>query len=322
MSKMYNEQLKQEFLDTFIESTSETYKFIFYRTAETEEVLERDLYTFSTEEIKDTLISFRSTTLNSIKLSHFVISSYITWAAKYREYGNINPALDIKVSELRTYIDHSLKLYISEDELIEIENKLVNYQDKAIVRAIFEGINGYQHSELRNLTIHDLKKARKNNNTLLLKDDKYGERELQVSDRCLLLLEEAAVEKTYFLQNGKAVGKRTSVPLIENDYVIRSKRTRINEGRVDRHLIYRTVSSISELFELKYLRAKNIEKSGMIKFAKDIMTSDEIDNEILAKVAKRFNAVPVIINGNSYTNLKEFINIDNIRELYSSEEIK
>lgn len=321
MAKMYNEEVKNKFLDNYPDSTRDAYKYLFYRSYGTESVLGRDLYTFSTDEIKDVLISAEHTTLNSVRLSHQVIVQYLEWA-RGLSGSNINMAKSIKVDELRTFIDYSRKLYLSEEELEDIENKLVNKQDAALLRLIFEGVNGYQHSEILNLTLPDVNKAKNNDNILELKDDKYGERPLDVSDRCMDIILKAGSETEYHMRNGEAQGKRTKVELVENEYLIKSKKTRnVNFGRADRHLVYRAISTISEMFELPYLSPKNIEKSGMIKMAKDLLVEEgQLENEQLAKIAQRFNVRTVKVNGYevyNYSLLREFINIDNIKALYN-----
>lgn len=323
MSKMYNIDTKEKFLSDYPSSTRDAYKYLFYRSFGTEDILGRDLYTFTTDEIKDVLISAEHTTLNSVRLSHQVIVQYLTWAAKNGyTFSTINQAKNISVEELRNYIDYSRKLHLSEEELEEVESKLVNYQDRALLRSIFEGVNGYQHSELLNLTVEDVRKAKNNDNKLELKDDKYGERSLNVSDRCMDILLKAGSETEYHMRNGEAEGKRTKVDLVENEYLIKSKKTRnVNYGRADRHLVYRAISTISELFELPYLSPKNIEKSGMIKMAKDLLVEEgQLENEQLAKIAKRFNVKQVKVNGYdvyNYSLLREFINLDNIKSLYN-----
>ncbi|MBD1379124.1 phage lytic cycle repressor MrpR family protein [Metabacillus arenae] len=319
MAKIYNEDIKNKFLETFPETTSDIYKYLFYRSYDTEDILGRDLYTFTSDEIKDVLINANHTTLNAVRLSHQVISTYLQWAAENGlSETNINLAKTIKTDELRNFIDKSRKLYLSEEEIIDIEDHLVNYQDKALIRLIFEGVNGFQHSEILNLVPENFNE---DTNELKLKDDKYGKRTIKVSDRCINIVKKAANETEYHMKNGEAQGRRSTVKLAENYHVIKTKVTRVeNFKRADRHLVYRALTSISEFFKLPYLSPKNIEKSGMLKMAHDINPSGDLTNEELTKIADHFNVRTVKINGReiyNYSLLREFINKENIDSLYN-----
>lgn len=56
------------------------------------------------------------------------------------------------------------KLYITYSELEEMENQLVNYQSKAVLRLLFEGVSGLAHSELLSLTKKQVEDAMLNGN--------------------------------------------------------------------------------------------------------------------------------------------------------------
>jgi len=322
MAEMYNEEIKREFLKEYPEKTAETYSYVFARSKDTEEVIGRDLYTFSTDEIVDVLKNSNHTTINALRHTWNIIKLYLDWSARYR--GNsINQAKNIPMDELRNYLDTTKKLYLNEDEIIDIEDKAANAQDIVAVRLMFEGVGGFQMSEICNLNYSDVDW---NNNILKLRDVKYGEREVKVSDRCISIMKSAYGQQVYLKGNGESNARNPEAPLQESDYIVKNIQTGLNKNfdGVDRHTMYRRISTLSESFNLPYLTPKGIEKSGQLYMAyKLYKESGKLDNEELEKIAERFNMRKVKINGAyryNFTTMREYINLDNINDLYPTEE--
>ncbi|MEC1697731.1 phage lytic cycle repressor MrpR family protein [Schinkia azotoformans] len=313
----FNEETKETFLSNFNEESRNTYSYVFRNSKEMEELIEKDVYDFTINQIGKLLESLKLSTSNAAKTYGRVISSYINWAIENNLKSEPNPLKHIGNEWFEQFVN-KIKLFITEKELIDIEEKLVNYQDKVIMRLIFEGVSGYSLSELINLTKEDIK-----GNTLHLIDEKSGERYLEVSDRAIAFIEKAIDETIYYNKNGTSEGRRSTAPLSQNDYVIKMTLLRSDQDsnkKSDKHLIYRRLSTISELFGLEYLTSKSLERSGMVKMGKDLLEKDgKLENEQLVKIAERFAVKKVIINGYetyNYFMLREFINIENIEDLY------
>lgn len=322
MAELYNEKIKEEFLSQYPEGTSETYRYVFYRSKDTEDVIGRDLYTFSSEEILSVIKASNHTTINAIRHTWNIIKLYLTWASKYSG-SNINVAENITMDELRDCLDKSKKLYNTEEELIDIENSAANAQDIVGLRLIFEGVGGFQLSEICNLRFSDVNW---NNNILKLRDDKLGERELTVSDRCISIIKSAYNQEVYLKNNGESTARNPEAMLQETDYIVKNIQTSLNKNvhGIDRHTLYRRISVLSEAYELPYLTPKNVEKSGMIKMGYDLYKeSGKLEIEELTKIAERFNIRKIKINGAmryNFQTLKEFVNLENIKELYLNDE--
>ncbi|MDQ6600741.1 phage lytic cycle repressor MrpR family protein [Bacillus salipaludis] len=320
VKKLYNEKEKMEYLKTIPEKTRIVYKFALCRSFDTEEVSGKDLYNFTSEEIKDALINADHSTLNSIKLTFNVFESYIDWAIKTgKVHSNINPARSIKRDELKTYLSKK-KILFSKCEIVGMQRKMVNAQDKIILQLLFEGVNGHGHSEILNLTKTDIDWT---NCELHLKDDKYGERKnVKVSETCINLIKEAIEQTRYQNKNGTSIGNNPELPLIKNHYILRSATTRVqNYNRADKHLIYRRISTIAKFFGYQYLTAKNIEKSGMIAMAVNLFkTRNKLKTEELSMIANQFGVKKTVVNGYEIFNisfLRDFINPDTIMDLYN-----
>ena len=142
---MYNEEVKETFLQYLIdeegytEETVHVFRFVFYKSYDVEDVLQKDMYDFNMSELKQVLLNANKSTLNSVRAFASMIKKYIDWAIRTGlTNSNINPMEMFTVSDYEECIDKSRKLFISEEELIEIEDQLVNYQDKVILRLLFE----------------------------------------------------------------------------------------------------------------------------------------------------------------------------------------
>lgn len=321
--KMYNEEIKNDFLDGYIEETKSVYRRIFYETSKVEELLGRDLFNFTKDEIEDVLYSLSPLTVFASRTNVSIISSYIDWAIKngYKKT-NINYFRVLPVEYYQKFVRKE-KLYVSERQLINIEEFCANAQDAVLFRLLFEIGGGKGCIEIRNLTKDDVDFRR---NRLRLINEKNIEREVDVSSRCIALIGNAIDETTYLKRNGyisENTGSRGAIrpftDLVRSNYVIRNSITRTNDENipVDKHTVYRRISMINNLFGLyPYLSTKNIITSGMIKMVKDMLeedgrNSDELNRYDFKRIAKKFNKTESTIY-----SLKKIIK-DQVKELYN-----
>lgn len=312
---MYNPEIKKRFLEKY---PYDAYERIFLRSYVFEEALGKDLYDFNIDDIKRVLYELDPITLGSSRTNGRIITSYIDWAIKegYRK-NNINPLKTVQSEWFNQFVNKKRKLFITDQELEEIEAHCINSQDAVIVRALFEGLTV---SELLNLKKTDVDYE---NGILKLKDDKKGERTLKVSEQCLKLIRQASEEIQYYKNNGQISEgtRREWTELVDNEYVLRPSITRTKKmGRADEFLIYRRLDTIKKTLGFPYLTSKNISNSGKLKMARDLYLKEgALGREQLIKIAERFNVSKVIINGyESYnlTILKDFITLENLKMYY------
>lgn len=312
---MYNPEVKQRFLKKY---PHDSYERIFLRSYIFEEALQKDLYDFNMDDIKRVLYDLNPLTVGASRSNGRIITSYIDWAIEegYRR-NNINPLKTVQSKWFDQFVDKSRKIYITEEELKEIENHCVNAQDAVIVRALFEGLT---ISELLNLKKDDVDY---DNCILKLKDDKKGERTLKVSSECIRLIAQAARQEKYYKNNGEVTEntKRPWNELIDNEYILRPNKTKTKyTDRADEYLIYRRLDVLKRTLGFPYLTSKNISNSGKLKMAKDLYLKEgELGRKQLEKIAERFNLSIVNINGyQSYnlTILRDFITLENLKMYY------
>lgn len=311
---MYNEETKKRFLEEFIESTRVTYSRIFEYSEPMEELLGKDLYDFNLEEIEDILFSMNPKTFHSSHGNGRMVTSYISWAiGKGLRSHSINPLKSFGPDYFKKFVDDNLKLFISESELRRIEDACINAQDAVILRLLFEGVNGTSYYELRTLKKDAVSF---DHSVLTLTNEDGTKRELKVSDRTLNLIEKAIKEKVYYKNNGEGVladNVRDYADLAENDYVLRPSITRVNNpfDPVSKSVVSRRVRAIADFFDLPYLVANSILKSGMIFMAKNLIKNDgmAVGTKMYRVIAKRFAV-------NNFYSLKLYVTKENIVKLY------
>jgi integrase len=313
MGEMYNSHIKEEFLSKYDnEGTKDTYINLFKKAKGIEEHRGYDLYDFNIEDIKEVMEEVRPITKASARASGSILMAYVKWATKYRT-SNINIVQGLKPSWFESFTIER-ELYISENRMNNMLGRLVNVQDRVLVKLLFLSVNGYQHSELLNLTKDDIK-----GNTLTLTDDRKGERPLTVDDETINIIDKALAQEDYVPRNG--AGKRSAESkLIENDYIVRGIAHRAkNFERAERNIVYRRITNISEFFGMPYLTPKSIWKSGQIKMAADLYERDgEIGTKQLYEIGEAFNLTKTVNNRERYAvkQMKDYISSKNLKELY------
>ncbi|WP_442636527.1 phage lytic cycle repressor MrpR family protein [Rossellomorea marisflavi] len=326
-NRMYNEEIKQKFLDTYEnEGSKNTIKYLFYNSYENEVPLDKDLYDFDLSEIRLVIFSSNPKSISVARQKSVFISQYISWAIENNlRKTTINPLQDIRGEWFEQFVDPDIKQYISLSNLHEMEQRLVNYQDIAVLRLLFEGVYGQASSEIRNLKFEDINQ---NSGEIRLYDDKKGERKITVSQSTLDILNKAYDQKIYQNNNGETT-RQKETDLLDNEYVVRpTKRGRVIEGRVSQTVVMKRIKMISELFDMEDMTPKSITRSGMIYMAYRLLKESgkkELTKDIFEAVGDRFNLTKIHqvsnINNQEYsyhnrTVMSEFINEENIKKLY------
>jgi site-specific recombinase XerD len=323
--KLYNEEIKKEYLDTFGDKTAETYKRIFFRSGSLEEKLNKDMGEFNSSEVEKVMTELNPLTVSASRSNFSAIKSYITWAIENgHRSNNINPLTLVPKDWFKQFVDKNVMIYISKHELDQLTDEnhgCKNSQDGVLFQLLFEGVDIHSICHLMK------KDVDYDNNTLTLRDKEGNviRENYEVSRDCIALLRKAAEEKEYYKRNMEAEILPNQSPitlLVDNDYVIRVGATRNSDpmGAVSPHVIYRRLSTISELFENPYLTSKNIYRSGQIFMGYELYKRDGVlDKDQYIEIAEHYQ-MPKVKNGKyefyNWSSLKEWINMQNISKLY------
>jgi integrase len=324
----YNEYQKQRYLKSVTENEFPFHERLLRRASISENVYNKDLYDFNLPEIERFLKYLKPTKLSTSRNNAYIVNNYITWAnAQKLRQTNINPLSGIMDDEFfNKFVDEAKKTLFTEDEIDYIISKTVNFQDKVILRLIFEGVTGDGVEELLNLREKNIDYE---NNRLLLTDKDKSTRIITVSDKCMALIRGALNETEYLSKNGDTNdSKAKSVKLVKSDYVLKTGmvgKNRDGEVKADRYLVFRRLTTLREFFDEPYLNVTNIRDSGMLKMAADLYYErGKLDKEEYEVIWKQFNLGKIVLNGEQTINYfpykKQFLNVETIEKLYGENE--
>lgn len=325
-NKLYNEYQKNRYLQTVPVKSKTARLRVLYRAAEIEEQYGIDLCQFDISKIESLLNYLEPSTINSSRSNFSFVESYIHWCIEQDLRGNnINPMSHLKnTNYFKKFVNDTKQRLFSKDEIDKMVNGCINAQDSVILHLLFEGASGNGYAELLNLTKHDIKQ----NRYIELTEDDGSKRTIQVSEKCIELIEKAMEQKEYHKKNGIVSPTAKNPPhvsLVESGYVLKNSYTRNNGiGKGDNHLILRRIRAIKEYNNdwVKNLTPLMIRNSGMLYLAYQIYKrNDHFGNrEHYEEICDKFGVRQVENNGHLtyvYSKYKEdFLNEDTIKRVY------
>lgn len=318
--KLYNPEHKKLFLNQYDnENTKSTLENILAKAKTTEEVLNKDLYDFTLDEIGQVIKAANPLNQTSAYGIGRHIYRYILFSKNLRK-SNLHPLDGIDPKWYGNWVDHKKYLF-SKTEIEDIVALQDNAQDRAMLALLFEGAHGKENSELRNLRKQDVDEFY---SEIKLHDDKdKSVRVIAISEWCMNAIQQA-IESTGYKRSTRS-GKEIQAPVSDNDYVFRPIyfENRINEkAPISPYAINTRVRRIADGLDLPYFRTKGIQQSGMIYMAYRLLKRDhKLDNEELVEISKKYNVGNYIygVGDKPYLNtslFKNIVNMDIIKRLY------
>lgn len=290
--ELYNPEIKERFISNYPKVTQTNIRYVFMKTKDTEEKLNKDLYEFSVDELKILFYALEAKSLLSIEMKVSVIKQYIDWciAEGYLITG-INNAKIFKSENLKQFIKKIAvdTKYLTREELEYLVDKFcVNAQDAVIFELLFQGVKGEQLAEIINLKIDDVDFE---NNKLTLTDLNGTQRTIQVPDRTLRVIQNAIDQEEYYKKNGdpSPFVKVETVNIYKNEYVVRTSRKK--ETQINFQVLYKRIKDIAKLYDKPYITPNSIFISGLIDYAKKLkekLSVKELIMEHYEEISKRF----------------------------------
>lgn len=288
--KLYNRQLKEEFLQQYRESTADSYESVLSQCYNTEQFFNKDVCQFTQEEYASLLYNFEAKSLTSLTTKNSILKKYIDFCIP-RGYvpSQTNIARNFDRETLRQFIRKDALKYkfISSKELDDVIEKCINAQDAVIFQLLREGVRGEGSEELINLTINDVDEE---NNILILRSDN-NVREHKVSNKTIELIKEAHKQKYYYPKNGETENEKVKrYYLSDSPYIIKMTGKK-RMGRASRQIVQRRVKFIAEWWGNPFLTPSNVWTSGQIEYAKQIKTKkgvDKLEPDDYREICRRF----------------------------------
>lgn len=254
--KIYNEELKRRFVEENYSNlgTRERYLKVFKRTFEFEDKLQKDIYNFNLEEIKDVLNSLSSVSHATVGSTKSILSKYINWAIRE---GLVNSVINVvdqyidkdELSKMVSKLAQEFRFLKNKDELYSLINACENAQDAAIFVMSFYGLKA---EDMVNLTIDDIE-----GNTI-----KVGSRKIELDERFMQVIHETYNQTIYVKNNGIEIKNIMSMEIaldtttrhILHGTVNKNKTSNVLTKQVLNNRVKKVVSSLGMIDKYKHLR--------------------------------------------------------------------
>lgn len=256
----YNEEAKAEFIKDYMRSrvvAATSLSGIFNKTACFERELGKDCSCFTREKIIDMYKRFGAKSVNVLGNYNVYLKSYTAYRLYYKQIDGENAYESINKDDLKQCIDPDIQkqIYLTREELDDIENELLNYTDKAIVEALWNGISGKSMRDITSL----------NENMLLKKENKIkfsDGRIIKISKKLSEYLQKAFKE-TEYLCYGKTL-KVEHLVGAGNLYKERANSHAADSDDVRFRWIYRRIQNYRKYLDISMLTMKTIQASGLL----------------------------------------------------------
>jgi len=321
-SEMYNFIMKNKYLDRYENlDTQGVYRRIFKKSALIEREYAKDLCDFSEEQLKSFVINvLQPKTKESSRSIYSTISSYIDWTISTGvATTTANPWKKRDQAYIYSLV-HFVKNYMSYHEKQFILKKLINEQDRFIVEALWNGIQGDKLAELVKLKIDQIDIT--SGTVTIIDENKSVVRVVPTFDYQLCNIAKLANEQKLYIKKNGECSENTiseSAVLVESNYIIKRSNTKHkgDKTHITHYTVYNRVEMFRKLDALKpyanVLVTKNIIRSGMIYYALQLYKRDGVlEREQIEEICERFNV-------RFKWSMKDFINLDTLKELYPNE---
>src|SRR6185437_4049524 len=129
---------------------------------------------------------------------------------------NINPlsSVEDKKEWVKPFVSTRKHYAFTRAEILDMCKELVNYQDRAVLLALFEGIVGKGFSELLNLKACDIKEIDDKYYATLHDNKSEESRTIEISDQLATCLYKADQEIEYQNKNGLSDSAKSSTSIL------------------------------------------------------------------------------------------------------------
>jgi len=322
LSQMYNEAIKLNYLERYENvDTKEVYGRIFKKSAQLEQQLEKDLYNFNEEELKLFVIQIlQPKTKESSRSIYSTIASYIEWSIieSYSQH-LVNPWKKRGQDYIYSLV-MPVKNYMSYDEKQYILKTIINDQDKFIIEALWNGIQGDKLSELVTLMMNQVNII--SHTIEIVNEQKEKIREIiAFDDQLCNYAIQANAQRLYIKKNGQCSENTISesAELVESNYIIKRSNTKHkgDKSHTTHYTVYNRIEMFRQLKDMdtfsNVLVTKNIVRSGMIYHALLLYKRDGLlERAQIEEICNRFNV-------KFKWSMKDFLNLDHLKKLYPEE---
>lgn len=256
----YNKEVKDSFIKDYMRSrvvAATSLSAIFNKTEPFENMLGKDCSQFNQEEILEMYKQFGAKSRNALENYNVYLKSYTAFRLYHKQISNENAYNRINKEMIKGCMDDDLQkqLYLTREQVDDIENELFNYTDKAIVEALWNGISGKSMSDLVSLERN------------MFSDDKrsliFPDGRIVAIDQRLSEFLDKAFSETEYMCYGNTIKVEK---LVGYDTLYKERSNAHTSPSNDKFFrwIYRRVQNYRKQLDIPGLTMKNIQASGLL----------------------------------------------------------
>ena len=230
---------------------------LFKKTAPYEKENGKDCSQFIRAEILAMYKGFEAKSADVLLNYNTILKAYSKWQNSNRFPDGCNFYAEISQDTLIPLVPEDAAKLLTREDILEIENQLLNWTDKAIVECLWEGLSGDSMLDLVSLSAECVDVEQKN---VIFPDG----RSFPLTDRLLELLLHA-FEETEYQCYGESMRTKT---LNRRGYLYKERENAHALDSDDKYLrwVYRKIQIFRDYVGIKKFTMKNISASGMCHY--------------------------------------------------------
>lgn len=254
---MYQSEMKEGFIEDYLRSrfvARTSLNSLFKKTEPFEKENGKDCSQFNENEILKMYTEFNAKTIYVLMNYNTILKAYCAWKKYYHKENTTNAYNNLTIEMLKPCVPQNSVMFLSREEIINIENQIYNWTDRAIIECLWEGISGPSMIDLVSI---NQKMIDTENKILYFPDGRL----VKLTDRLYDLLTKAFDEKEYVCYSKdlmviKLNGENKLYKKLENTHARDSN---------DKYFrwVYRKVRNCRDHVGMPGLTMKNIQTSGM-----------------------------------------------------------
>lgn len=268
---MYQSEMKEGFIKDYMRSrvVARTSLYSLLRKTEPfEEKYDKDCSQFNQNEVIAMYTEFKAKSVYVLLNYNTILKAYCAWRRYYHKEKVTESYENITIELLKPCVPEESNKFLSREEIIEIEDQLYNWTDKAILECLWEGISGPSMIDLVNInkSMVDFKEKE-----MYFSDGRI----VNLTDRLCEFLSKAFDETEYMCYGETLRVKKLAG--IGNLYKERDNAYATDSNDKYFRWVYRKVQNFRDHVGIPGLTMKNIHISGMYHYLCQAMQDTGLD---------------------------------------------
>lgn len=257
---MYQSEMKEGFIKDYLRSrvVSKTSLYSLFRKTELfEKQNNKDCSQFTEDEVIAMYSEFNSKSVQTLFNYNVILKAYCAWRRYYHKDQTTEAYECITTETIKQRVSIKANKFLSREDITDLEDQLLNYTDKAILEALWEGISGPNMTDLVSIQECMVIPGKK---ILQFPDG----RKIQLTTRLYNFLKKSFEEKQYLCYGDSL--RITEITRVGKLYKERDNiRGKISEDKAFRW-VYRKIQQFRKHAGIPGLTMKNIHISGFYHY--------------------------------------------------------